>query len=64
MVTPISIKDTTPETLVNLGPSKSMASKLLYYVLVRCDLYFNLEGVSIENSNLILITDVDCRRYI
>ena len=64
MVTPISIKDTAPETLVNLGPSKSMASNLLYYVSVRCDLYLNLEGVSNENANLILITAVDCRRYI
>ena len=24
---------------------------LLYYVLVRCDLYLKLEGASIENSN-------------
>ena len=38
-VTPVSIKETAPKTLVNPGPSKSVDITLMYYVLVRCGLY-------------------------
>ena len=55
MVTPISIKYTVPETLVY--PSKSVDISLLYHVLMRCDLYLNLGGVTIEKSNRAILRE-------
>ena len=56
MVTPISIKYTTPETLVRLSLGREcMDINLMYYVLVRCDLYLKLELVTIENSDRVTL---------
>ena len=55
MVTSISIKYTSPKTLVY--PSKSVHFDLLYYVLVHCDLYLKLESVTTEKSNRATLND-------
>ena len=56
MVTLISIR---PHQKLWSISSESVDINLLYYVLVRCDLYSKLEGVAIEKSNrATLINDV------